>query len=231
LYGININTMRYFLFIIFSFLLIINVPKYNSGEVIYTISLNKNIKENSSSKIKGLLNNANDVNYQLVFNTEVSKYQKIKTMDNDVNSLMNLTKIAAGADNVFYFNSRTNENLYNNKGYNEQFLISQKRLNWELTKENRKIGKYNCYKAIALNEGERSNIVAWYTMDIPLSFGPKYYNGLPGLILEINTKQVSFKAINIKLSEKKINIEKPTKGIKITYEEYMKRFQGIFNVD
>jgi GLPGLI family protein len=224
--------MRYFLFIIFSFLISGSVSKYNSGEVIYTVSLNKSIKENSSSKIKGLLNNANDVNYQLVFNNEESKYQKIKSMVNDANTSINLTEIAAGAGNVFYYNSLTSENIYSNKGYDELFLITQRSLNWHLTKEMKKVETYNCYKAVALNDkSEKSDIVAWYTLDIPLSFGPKYYNGLPGLILELNTKQVFFKATKIKLSDKQKEIEKPIDGIKITYVEYKKRLGSIFNED
>ncbi|SFZ90019.1 GLPGLI family protein [Flaviramulus basaltis] len=217
------------MFILFSIFFNVKDSQFKSGEVTYTISFNKLKSRVYGSKTKELIKNSVDVDYSLVFNNNESIYQKIKVMDNDVNPSINLTKIAAGADNVFYFNLTTNENLYNNKGHDELFLISQKKYNWKLTKENRKIGKYNCYKAIALNDGKISDVIAWYTIDIPLGFGPKYYNGLPGLILELNTKQVSFKATKIKLSEKQKNIEKPSEGIKITYEDYKKRFKGIFN--
>ncbi len=56
--------------------------------------------------------------------------------------------------------------------------------NWKLTTEKKKIGDYNCIKAISENYNGRY-YEAWFTTDIPISFGPYKFKGLPGLILEI----------------------------------------------
>lgn len=224
--------MKYiFTYTLFIFALITNCPidneKYISGEVIYTISLNEVI--NSNKEVKSWYKKAKNVDYKLVFNSKESKYQKMKSMNSDADGDINLTEIFAGGKNIFYYDSHTRENLYSQKGAGEMYLISLESYDWKLTKEQKKIGDYNCFKAIALkNNSEESNNIAWYTLDIPLGYGPKYFNGLPGLIMELNTKQGSFKATKVKISEKEKKIKKLSDGIKITYEEYKKRFNGIF---
>lgn len=64
-------------------------------------------------------------------------------------------------------------------------------------------------------------IVAWYTLDIPISQGPGEYWGLPGLILEVNSGKTSILCSKIVLNatEKDI-IEEPTKGKEVTQKEY-----------
>lgn len=55
-------------------------------------------------------------------------------------------------------------------------------INWKISKEIKKIGKFTCKKASANFRGR--NYTAWFSSEIPLSFGPWKLNGLPGLILE-----------------------------------------------
>ncbi|MGB0895959.1 MAG: GLPGLI family protein [Flavobacteriaceae bacterium] len=64
-------------------------------------------------------------------------------------------------------------------------------------------------------------ITAWYTMQIPVSHGPSEYNGLPGLILEVNADRTTILCSKIVLnpSEKAI-IKAPTKGKVVTKKEY-----------
>lgn len=64
-------------------------------------------------------------------------------------------------------------------------------------------------------------ITAWYTMQIPVSQGPAEYNGLPGLILEINADKTTILCSKIVLnpSEKTI-IKAPSKGKEVTKKEY-----------
>ncbi|MCR9181434.1 MAG: GLPGLI family protein [Flavobacteriaceae bacterium] len=66
-------------------------------------------------------------------------------------------------------------------------------------------------------------IVAWYTPQIPVSQGPGEYFGLPGLILEIQADRTSILCSKIVLNPKEtIVINKPTKGQKVSQEEYKK---------
>ncbi|WP_408032349.1 GLPGLI family protein [Tenacibaculum xiamenense] len=64
-------------------------------------------------------------------------------------------------------------------------------------------------------------VIAWYTPQIPVSNGPGGYFGLPGLILEINEGRTTILCSEIVLNPKeKIVIDVPTKGDKVTREEY-----------
>lgn len=57
-------------------------------------------------------------------------------------------------------------------------------IEWRINKkETKKINNYRCYKATALFRG--SEMVAYYTPEIPIGFGPFKFKGLPGLILEV----------------------------------------------
>lgn len=50
--------------------------------------------------------------------------------------------------------------------------------------ETKKIGQYECIKATCNFRG--TDIIAYYTPEIPIPFGPWKFKDLPGLILEIN---------------------------------------------
>jgi GLPGLI family protein len=64
-------------------------------------------------------------------------------------------------------------------------------------------------------------VVAWYTPQIPVSNGPGEYWGLPGLILEINSGRTTVLCTEIVMNpSEKEAIEMPTKGKKITREDY-----------
>lgn len=57
-------------------------------------------------------------------------------------------------------------------------------INWSIDYNiSKKIDKYLCYKATAIFRG--SNIVAYFTKEIPYPTGPYKFGGLPGLILEV----------------------------------------------
>ena len=64
-------------------------------------------------------------------------------------------------------------------------------------------------------------IIAWYTPQIPISNGPEQSFGLPGLILELNTKNTTMLCTKIILNPaKKDEIVRPTKGDVVNKKEY-----------
>lgn len=66
-------------------------------------------------------------------------------------------------------------------------------------------------------------VSAWYTPQIPVSDGPGNYWGLPGLILEINEGRTTILCSEIVMNpSEKVEIAAPTKGKKVTKEEYNK---------
>jgi len=70
-------------------------------------------------------------------------------------------------------------------------------------------------------EVEMSNIVAWYSPQIPLSQGPLEYWGLPGLILEVNVGNTTILCSKIIMNPgEKSKIEAPDKGKVVSKKEY-----------
>ncbi len=71
------------------------------------------------------------------------------------------------------------------------------KLNWNISSEVDTVLNYNCIKAYTSFRGRKW--IAWFTMDIPLNYGPWKLSGLPGLILkaEDSDKYFSFEAVGI----------------------------------
>ena len=114
-------------------------------------------------------------------------------------------------------------------GYFGEYMIeSQETTNWRLENETKQIDGYLCYKAtseqvVVNSKGTfKHPIVAWYCPNIPFNFGPKGYTSLPGLILELQVRNITWGATKIELSKENKIIEKPKKGKLITEEEFKK---------
>lgn len=127
---------------------------------------------------------------------------------------------------------------------------SLRNFNWRLIDETKKIGEYNCYKAeviipvtdkekeayteflkrkekgktlgfFDISEPKDKVVTAWYAPEIPVSFGPDNYWGLPGLILEIDEEKKIILCSKITLSNKNvIKIKPPNNGKKVTTKEF-----------
>lgn len=70
-------------------------------------------------------------------------------------------------------------------------------------------------------EIKMTQVVAWYTPQIPVSHGPSDYWGLPGLILEVSADNTTMLCSKIVLNpEEKVEIEAPDKGKEINKKDY-----------
>jgi len=89
---------------------------------------------------------------------------------------------------------------------NDEYYIKDElpSFEWKISNERKKINGLNCRKASTIKKsfGLIQNIIAWYCEDIPINDGPLDFNGLPGLIVEIEADQnLKIKLINISLNE------------------------------
>ena len=144
-------------------------------------------------------------------------------------SAINFATSFSGASAFYYTEANSNQKMRYENDYLCEFRVNYlEKTEWKLENESKYIDSYLCYKAtseqVVVNSDRtfRHAIVAWYCPSIPFSYGPNGYNGLPGLILELQVRNITWGASKIQLSKEDKIIEKPTKGKLITEEEYIK---------
>lgn len=104
---------------------------------------------------------------------------------------------------------------------------------WEILHETKTINGYVCYKAISKREEynylkKTNNIViieVWFTPKIPVPFGPKGFDGLPGLVLEATSNGKTFicaSKIIFGPTDIATILKKPKGGRDISYNDYLK---------
>lgn len=100
---------------------------------------------------------------------------------------------------------------------------------WAFTEETDTILGYACSKATTSFAGRV--YTAWFTMEIPLPFGPYKFGGLPGLILKIqdNEAQYIWEAKGFEKSKSQIMAYSYKREKTCTTEEARKTITRIFN--
>lgn len=213
---------------------------YNiSFENIDTIAINNNLNrknEKSISKSKEIIKNKVRIKMRNQFKKTIS-LSKRTFLNLDFNRILSKfylpNKIETRELKTFkrfarykgeYFSD--GKNIFHKKNsFGQDFIVKKPKLDWDISKITKKIGKYLCYKAITLKRIETSmgvkytKVIAWFSPEIPFNHGPKGYVGLPGLIIKLDEGNLSYvlKKI-IKLDS--IKFIKPSKGKKITLEEF-----------
>ncbi len=94
-------------------------------------------------------------------------------------------------------------------------------ISWKLMNEEKEIKGYKVKKAITNLFGRSWE--AWYTEDVPISYGPYKFNGLPGLILDIKDSQNLFHFEFVGITKSNSSIPKPFKigRVKMTRDEFI----------
>jgi len=123
----------------------------------------------------------------------------------------------------WYQNLATGETVELREFMGRKFLIDGEKepLSWKVSPEQKKVQGYLCQKAV-LQDTSRT-VVAWFTLEIPVAVGPRDYNGLPGLILEvdINEGESVLSALEVDLTAPASEeLQAPDKGKKVSRERY-----------
>lgn len=230
------------LFIILFFSISISA-QIQSGKVTYVASMTpitdkkidsltkksdlKNVKMNTW--MRDILKNTPNVNAYLEFDDGESMYYVEEKMEVDGKATLNMNRISAGGDNKIYKNTKTKEYLKEN--IRENLLIEKEEKKWQITQESKQIGKYLCFKAIDIEStNTKMKPIVWFTPQIPVSFGPLEYNGLPGLVILVEMYNRRISASKIVLNPKeKIVFKKLIKGDRITEEKYNEKMKALWN--
>lgn len=185
-------------------------------------SFDKAIKESKSLKFGLICKNNNSFFYNIEQLSTEEGFNSNKTTLIFANYM---GEIYQEKDSLLAFSS-----LLGNKTYIKKAISK----NWILQNETKIIDGYKCYKAtseyVVINSvGEfRHPVIAWYCPEIPLPFGPNGYGGLPGLILQLQVRNVTFGVENIDFNSDE-NFEINKKSMKILSEEEYKKALNKFN--
>lgn len=172
--------------------------------------------------------------YQLDFTQEESLFKKLPKLDkpDPKKGQISVSMSVVGDDEILYKNLSKNQIRNETELYGKKFLIQDKleSKDWKLSKESRTIGDYVCFKATYVptsddsekaDEKEKTEVIAWYTPQIPIKNGPKEYDGLPGLILEVQEGNLKFLCTKIVLNpQEAVQIIEPSKGKKVSQKEF-----------
>lgn len=191
------------------------------GEIEYLVELSfvKEKLTKMSGSTRTLLQNATPVKTSLTFSGDEAIYEIKDGLGNDSQKGTNITRILAGSNDLYYHNRKTGQTFKQTSTSGKTFRVEYPSMEWKILRETKKIGNYICYKAVDLSE-EANKTVAWFTPEISAGFGPLYYNGLPGLILEIQTSKGSFTVNSINFDPENLSVQKPSEGERVTKEKY-----------
>ncbi|QRM88780.1 GLPGLI family protein [Lacinutrix sp. WUR7] len=198
-----------------------------TSTIIYKISTNNNVEDldletSIKNRIKAI-NKASDlIECKLHFNVNESVFYQEKKMSLNNDQSYKLASIVIRG--LYYSNIKDSLKILNKNFSDVNFnvIIPFNKHRWQITNETKEIGGYKCFKANKIVS--KSNIIAWFTNQIPVPFGPNGIDGLPGLILEttINEK-LTFYATQINFNETEVKfLEKPKANKTITEEDFLK---------
>jgi GLPGLI family protein len=201
--------------------------------------------------LKAAMKKSSEKTFTLVFNRQEAVYAENEALEQPSapnNGFSMSVKMSGGGKK--YINTKEKISLEEDEIFGKEFLIEEPLVQpkWTLVNETKKIGDYTCMKAelnIPVTEKQKENykeflkkeenkpalfkmeepkdrvVTAWYTPEIPVSFGPNNYWGLPGLILELNEDRTIILCSKVILNSKeKIKIKRPKVGDKVSQKEF-----------
>ncbi len=125
-------------------------------------------------------------------------------------------------EDIYYTNLTDNSTVDYKDFFGKKFLIEGERsaLNWKMTGKQKQVGEYLCQQAMA--KDSTTQIEAWFTPMIPVASGPDNFFGLPGMILHLDIDEGTrtITALEIELKSLEEEIERPSKGKKMTQVEF-----------
>ena len=209
---------------------LISFAQKTSGEVKFqeTIKLDIDLGE-GNEELKKSIPQSQSISKALLFNAVESYYRDdAANEDLEINHAEDgnqMQIVMKSPENNIYTNKTKNLLIQSTEFFGKYFLITGD-LNtkkWKLTGEQKQILDYPCQKAILMDTSQQ--VVAWFTSQIPINIGPNGYANLPGLVLrvEVDNSSRTITATNINFREiKEDEIKEPTKGKKISAQEFTK---------
>ena len=215
------------------------------GRVVYERTMQVQIHIQDDNPMAQMLPKTRTDKFELTFgnNQSLWKHADEEIEANDFSSNgMQINIVGPGQNDIVFHDFANGRRIEQRDMFDKKFIIedSIRKLNWKLTGETQTILGHPCQQAIAQRIGKRmqmtmengkmerkeiddtSKIVAWFTTDIPVAAGPEVQGQLPGLILalDMNQGRMVYRAIEISSKFDLGTVKAPTKGKKVTPEEF-----------
>ena len=222
------------------------------GKILYERTMQMQIRINDDNPaFQNMIPRERKDKFELLFTEGKSLWQPVEddgqgdeTTFGEGNGMRMIVRMP-GTDDITFHNIADGKKVEQRELGGKSYIIADsiRKMTWKVAGETKAILGHNCMKAttqrmqesfrMTMDNGEAKrervmdtlNIVAWFTNEIPGSFGPEMYQGqLPGTILEIdvNNGRNSFKAIEISPKVEIAKVKEPSKGKKTTAEEFAK---------
>lgn len=208
--------IKYIIYFTASFLLLLGSSvqaQYQSGSINYRGVVNEKFVDSFltayaqvkdpmavKQRVVHSIKNAKPEEFILNFKNGESYYENVPELQEEGTSMGSRAGITP-----YYTNNAKNMIIEMSGSFGN---IAREPIEWEITSETKKIGDYICRQAKTTeklyhrtgNHYYYKDVIAWFTPEIPLSYGPKHYKGLPGLILQIEDKEYTLTATKINLN-------------------------------
>lgn len=160
------------------------ISQITSGKIVFERKTNL-MKRFNDPRMKRFVTEDNKIKvdmFEMYFNDTSSVFKPILSNTPDEMSWMT-TK------NTYYQNSNQQKQLsvLSLMGQEVYIMDSLPVRQWKITDSKRKIGTYECRKAV-YEKNDSTRLYAWFSVDIVPALGPEGFCGLPGMILGLATE-------------------------------------------
>ena len=217
------------------------------GKVIYSRTIQMQVELDDNDHLQQMMPKNHTDKFEFTFGNNQSLWKHIDEDENtDVmdESRMQIKVMTPGQNDIVFNDFNIAKTIEQRDFMGKKFIVTDSfhRLHWKLTGETKNILGHVCQEAMAQRAGKRiqmnidngkmekkeindtTNIIAWFTTDIPVPAGPEVQGQLPGLILALNLSKgrMVYQALEIQATADLAAIKAPAKGKKVTPDEFTK---------
>lgn len=207
------------------FLLLPFIMVAQTTEVHYleTRNIENQLKQIDNPVIKEMLIKkiGQPVLFTLVYSNGVSSYVQHSEAENTPDE--NITVVSGNSEsNKIYKKSNAKEFIKKTNLLGKDVTIADQLIDfkWTIKDETVTIGDYSCKVAEGLYNEKK--ITAYFTTQINVSEGPDIFQGLPGLIIKLDTPDKTYLVKNIVTKKENTKIDIPSSEESMSISEYEK---------
>jgi GLPGLI family protein len=221
------------------------VAQQKEGMVTYERTMQIQLRIDDNDHMAQMMPKTRTDKFELSFGNNQSLWKHVDE-DNGAEEInnggMQIRMIGPGQDDITYYNFDAARKIEQRSMFDKKFIVADsiKKLSWKITGQTKTILGHVCQQATAQRFGKRTsmnmdngkmerkemndttNMVAWFTTDIPVPAGPEVQGQLPGLILalDMNDGRMVYQALEVSAKVNLASIKEPVKGKKVTPEEF-----------